>query len=217
MLYKCNFCDPKLTREMKEQGLKPIKTIDTDYDEYLKDEKGKYYHVDCYRQHLRKRKKMNEEDIELKVEERIEISKIEVLENEKKREFLNWVMDFYDGSLPTYFLKKLQMVREGTYEGLREPIDYETLTDIYSYMANYLNKIAAKKKLKSAQRMNYDLAVVIGNYNDYKAFKERQKKNSVDKVEIDKHTAVTEKVKKAEKIKKKDEFDITDFMDELLL
>jgi len=202
---------------MKEQGLKPIKTIDTDYDEFLKDDKGKYYHVDCYRQHLKKRKKMTEEEIESKVNERIEISKLEVLENERKREFLNWIMDFYDGSLPSYFLKKLQMVRTGTYEGLREPIDYETLLDIYTHMENYLNKIAAKKQLKTTQRMNYDLAVVIGNYNDYKRFKERQKKNSVDKVEIDKHTTVTEKVKRAEKIKKKEEFDISDIMGELLL
>lgn len=220
MLYKCNYCDPTITKEMRKKGMKPVKSIDTEKDEFVKDEKGKYYHVECYKKHLSQRKKMNEEEIENKLRERLEVTQKEIKEAEAKDRFLRWIMEFYDGSLPSYFLKKLQLVREGKYEGLNEPIDYLTLLDIYQKMEKFLRKNALKKNFQNVtQQMNYDLAVVVGNYGDYKRYIEKQKKNEITINDIDKQIEVTNKVisKTDNGQQEEKEFDITDVIDELLL
>ena len=213
MFFKCAYCDPTAKR-----GETPIKTIDTDKHLFIKDKNKKYYHQECFEAYLRTKKKMSEEDIISTVNERRRQQEEEVKELQEKDAFLNWIMNFYDGTLPSYFLKKIQNVRDGTYEGLNEAIAYSTLLDIYQYMANYLNKNAMKKQInKTTQRMNYDLAVVIGNYGDYKRFKAKQHANQVTKETVTKQTTVDEKVKKASQKEKKEEFDITDYMDDLLL
>lgn len=219
LLYKCNYCDPIYTKEMRQRGQKQVKTIDTSNGDFIKDNKGKYYHQKCFRNHLRD-KKMSEEEIEFEFNKQLTLTLGEVREAESKDKFLKWIMEFYDdSSLPSYFLKKLQNVRDGNYEGLSEPINYETLLDIYTYMDKYLRKLAAQKQIdKITQRMNYDLAVVIGNYGDYKKFKEKQRLNQTDNQVIEKETKVTDKVNEINVNNKHDkEFDITDIMDDLLL
>jgi hypothetical protein len=221
MKYKCNFCDTTVTKKMKEEGIKPTKSIDTEKDEFVKDDKGKYYHLECFRNHLIKRKKLSGDEIELLILERLEITTQENQENEDKDKFLQWIMDFYDGSLPAYFLKKLQSVREGSYQGLNESIDYLTLLDIYQHLEKYLKKIAGQKNIKNVtQQMNYDLAVVIGNYGDYKRYKAKQKLEQ-DKTEIAKK-AVNEQSKIKTALDKKkntdgDNFSLHDVLDDILL
>lgn len=219
MLLKCHYCDPVITKKMREQGVKPVKSIDTEKHEFVKDEKGKYFHAECYGYYLLEKKKMSVEEVDRKVAERLLITKKEIREQEEKDKFLRWIMDYYDGTLPSYFLKKLKAVREGTYEGLNEPIDYATLLDIYQRMANYLNKIAVKKTFKNTtQRMNYDLAVVVGNYGDYKKYINRLKEESEKVNEVQKVMKEQEKVNHIVKNKKKDDsFSLTDVIDELLL
>jgi hypothetical protein len=220
LLYKCNYCDPTITKEMRKKGMNPFKSIDTEKDAFVKDEKSKYYHIECYKKHLAQRKKMNEEEIENKLRERLEVTQKEIKEAEAKDRFLRWIMEFYDGSLPSYFLKKLQLVREGKYEGLNEPIDYLTLLDIYQKMEKFLRKNALKKNFQNVtQQMNYDLAVVVGNYGDYKRYIEKQKKNEITINDIDKQIEVTNKVisKTDNGQQEEKEFDITDVIDELLL
>lgn len=212
MYFKCNHCDPTVRR-----GETPIKTVDTEKHVYVKDENKKYYHLECYRIHLSKKKKLNEEEIDAKVIERLKAQESEMKELEEKNAFLDWIMKFYDAALPSYYMKKLQTIRNGTYEGLNEPIDYSTLLDIYENMSNYLNKIAMQKRLKTTSQMNYDLAVIVGNYGDYKRFKAKQQVNQVTEKEIDKQTNVDQKVKQASKVEKKENFDIADYMDELIL
>jgi hypothetical protein len=223
MLYKCNYCDP-----VTKKGEKPVKTVDTEIHNFIKDDKGKYYHLDCFKQHLIKRKKITDEEIiSLTVNALMLKTEIEVKESIEKDRFLTWIKNFYDGSLPTYFLKKLQSVREGTHESINEPIPYETLLDIYQYMERYLQKIAATKKIENiSQRMNYDLAVVVGNYGDYKRFKYKQQGFSADKEEIDKQIKIDNKLTNIDKNKQikrmsesddDKEFDITDVIGELLL
>jgi hypothetical protein len=221
MKYKCNFCDPTVTKKMKEEGIKPTKSIDTEKDEFVKDDKGKYYHLECFKSHLTKRKKLSEDEIEELLLERLEITKQENKENEEKDNFLQWIMDFYDGSLPAYFLKKLQSVREGKYQGLNESIDYFTLLDIYQHLEKYLRKIAGQKNLKNVtQQMNYDLAVVVGNYGDYKRYKAKQVLEQ-DKTEVAKKTVSEQSKIKTALDKKKnndgDNFSLHDVMDDILL
>lgn len=216
MFYKCNYCDPKV-----KKGEKQIKSINTDKDEYIKDDKGKYYHLNCYKLHLKNRKKKSDEEIEEIVAKMVELRKSELQEAESKDKFYNWIKDYYNADLPSYFCIKVNSIRKGTHEQVKEPVNYETLLDIYMIMANYLNKLAAKKRFKSiAQRMNYDLAVVIGNLGDYKRYKnkvleEESKVKMIDK-SIDDNIAVKEALHKKE-VSKEDDFNIIDIIDELLL
>jgi hypothetical protein len=220
LFLKCNYCDPIAKKvkcdENNPKNGKQIKSINTEMDDFIKGDKGKYYHTQCYINYLTKRKKSIIE-IEEIIKERKIIHQSEIDEANKKDKFLRWIMEFYDGSLPSFYLKKLQSVRNGTHESINEPIDYVTLLDIYQYMANYLNKNAMKKNFEAVgQRMNYDLAVVIGNYGDYKRFKERQEKSSVEEAVIDKQLQQDNKLKQKQ-IKQEKEFDITDVIDDLLL
>ncbi len=219
MQYKCNYCDPTT-----KKGEKPVKTVDTDIHEFVKDEKNKYYHLECFREHLIKRKKIADEgEISEITNKLFEKTKIDIVENIQKDAFLKWIMNFYDGSLPAYFLIKLQSIRNGTHESINEPINYETLLDIYTYMEKYLEKRAAIKKIERvSQRMNYDLAVVLGNYGEYKKFKQKQKGFRANENEIDRQIEVENKISKrnvTDNQKKTDneDFNIADIMDDLLL
>jgi hypothetical protein len=206
---------------MKEEGVKPSKSINTETDDFVKDEKGKYYHINCFKGHLKKRLKKNDDEIDLLLQERIEITKLEVAEAKEKDKFLKWIMDFYDGSLPTYFLKKLQSIRKGSYEGINEPISFETLLDIYMQMEKYLKKIALTKNISNVtQQMNYDLAVIVGNYGNYKKYKYKQQ------LENEKATKAIETIDEQKKIEsaiskrktsKDDEFNLSDVVNEILL
>ncbi|PKR83523.1 hypothetical protein [Heyndrickxia camelliae] len=221
MLLKCNYCDPKISKEMKANGIKPIKTINTSSDQYIKDEKGKYYHVECYVQHLIK-KKYTEEEARKKLEERMEITKNEIQETLDRDEFFQWIKNYYDSSLPSYFCMKVSEIVKGTHDQVNEPISYVTLLDIYRTMAVYLHKNAMKKNFKkTGQRMNYDLAVVIGNYGDYKKYKERERQSNLSKIDIESKIHESKNysniIKKVNKKDKNDEFDLLDVMDELLL
>ena len=226
MLYKCNFCDPtaKVIKDSEGKRIrqeKQVKTVDTSTGDFIRD-KGKYYHIECFKQHLSQRKKIDTKQFDDIVAQKLAETKVIVREAEEKDNFLKWIMEFYDGSLPAYFLKKLQTVRDGNYEGLNESIDYSTLLDIYIHMERYLNNQAIKKGFNEkniAQRMNYDLAVVVGNYNDYKRYKERQRQEVASKTIVAK--ALTDQKRIEEKNKtistKKDEFNLSDVLDDLLL
>lgn len=217
MFYKCNYCDPTTKR-----GQKPVKSINTDTDEFIKDEKGKHYHLDCYKLYLKDKKKMTDSQVDFKVKELLDETRQEMKEKVEKDNFLKWIMEFYDGSLPSYFLLKLKNVRDGEYKGLNEPIDYETLLDIYKHMENYLRKLRAKKHIDNVtQQMNYDLAVVIGNYGDYKRYKNKTNQNIVNKEEVNRQIKIEQKVSNLTKIDnqeedKSEDFDLTDIIDELI-
>lgn len=216
MLRKCHYCDP-----VTKRGEKTVKSIDTDKDDFVKDEKNKYFHLECYKKHL-KNKKMSDENINEIINELLEKQKLEIQEANEKDEFLQYIMNFYDGSLPSYFLMKLQKIRKGEYEGINESIDYVTLLDIYKHMESYLRKIAIKKQIKNTQQqMNYDLAIIVGNYGDYKKYKEKQRQNVEDTNNIEKLIKSKENSKKVISRKQtkneNEEFNLLDVIDDILL
>ncbi|MFC8685999.1 hypothetical protein [Brevibacillus porteri] len=216
MFYKCNFCDPSVKR-----GEKPIKTVNTEVDDFIKDDKGKYYHTNCFRMHLRSRKKMKDEEaIENLITERKKVQVDEIKEIRSRARFYEWIMEYYETDLPPYYCIKIDAIRKGKHEFLREQIDYDTLLDIYLHMASYLNKVAVQKQFnKVTSRMNYDLAVVIGNLGDYKRFKAKQSAQEADNITIEGKLKDSEVVRAAlnRKESSESEFNITDIMDELLL
>jgi hypothetical protein len=221
MFLKCNYCDLTLTKEMKSQGFKVKKSINTETDEYVKDEKNKYYHTQCYVQHLIQRKRMNENDAKITMEIQLAKVKQDLKELQEKDRFYKWIMKYYDTSLPSYYCTKITEIISGTYEKVNEPIPYIILLDIYEKMSIYLNKNASRKTFKNiGQRMNYDLAVVLGRYGDYKNYIERQK------LEQEKTVIVKETLKEQKKmdriLKNKEEndnqsFNLSDVINDMLL
>jgi hypothetical protein len=222
MLLKCNYCDPVITKEMKAQGIKGKKSINTDTDEYIKDEKNKYYHTDCYVQHLIIRKHMNETEAIEKMEFQLIKVKQDLKELQDKDKFYKWIMKYYDTSLPSYFCMKITDIINGTYEKVNEPIPYTVLLDIYEKMSIYLNKNAFRKTFKNiGQRMNYDLAVVLGHYGDYKNYIEKQKLEK-EKVVMVKETLQDQKkisqvIKNKENNNDNQSFNLSDVINDMLL
>lgn len=205
---------------MKEEGIKPTKSINTEVDEFVKDDKGKYYHSNCYLKHLIKRKKISTEEAKNNLEVQKKIIEAELKEMKDKDRFYSWIKSFYESALPAYFCTKINEIIKGTHEKVNEPIPYHVLLDIYEKMEKYLRKNAVNKNFKNTgQRMNYDLAVVIGNYGDYKKYIEKQK------IEIEKAKMATVTISDQKKIdtviKKKEskdeEFNLSDALDDLLL
>lgn len=146
-----------------------------------------YYHVSCYRQ----KQLLDLVDIE-EIEENITKGKQEYLERkqeikDKKREseqsvikitdgkdeLITWVQEHYDiTTIPSFFFLKLASIVNGTYKGLREPITYHELLDMLQRKKRQLDiKLASKKFDNNLGRLNYDLAVVINQYDSYKKWK----------------------------------------------
>jgi hypothetical protein len=220
LLLKCNFCDPTVTKKMKEEGIKPTKSIDTEADDYVKDDKSKYYHAGCYVQHLIKRKKFSEEDALIKLRIQRDLVQEELKELREKSSFYDWIKQFYDSPLPAYYCTKVSEIVKGVHEKVNEPIPYNILQDIYQKMATYLRKNAAYKNFNNiGQRMNYDLAVVLGNYGDYKNYLAKQK---IEKENTKQATTSIEDQKKISKVirkkeEKSEDFSLSDVLDDLLL
>lgn len=221
MYYKCNYCDPTISKEMKKEGYKTIKSINASTDDYIRDEKNKYYHSECYVMHLMTKKKLSENKAIEKLKEQKSLLKNELQEVQNKSFFYEWIKNFYDSSLSSFFCSEITKISNGTHEKINEPVLYADLLEMYQKLSNYMIKKARTIQFKSVnQRMNYDLAIVIGKYGDYKKYKEKQSQQVETILQVD--SKIEDSIKYEESLKNreiinKDEFDLVDVMDDLLL
>lgn len=84
---------------------------------------------------------------------------------------------------------------KGEYYHVSVPIPYRHLYDMWRRKAKYLNKIADDNKTKGKdmspqQRLNYDLAILINQYDSYLRFLEREKIKQAD-TEVEKTPPVS--------------------------
>lgn len=108
--------------------------------------------------------------------------KTEQTEKEKalRLQLTDWIYAQYDVSfLPTYVFVNLDKVYKGTYKNLNKPIPVEELFDMWQRKIDYLNQLAAYnesigKTMTSAERVLYDLAVLLAKYDGYCNWKARQ-------------------------------------------
>lgn len=82
--------------------------------------------------------------------------------------------------IPVYFWKKLADLNNGRYVNVSVAIPYTHLYDMWRRKRNQLNKLADTNKAKGKemtgeQRLHYDLAVLINQYDSYLRFLEREK------------------------------------------
>lgn len=183
ILRKCTSCD--------KTGQK---TINVDTEKFIYYE-GKYYHFNCYVKYKKKNNEYNlsdEQIINSANELVIKTKLIKKVNDTIDRDRLTyWLYENYNISvLPSLFFSKLQRINEGTFSNrVGVSISNYDLLQIFKKMKSYLDKINNKnerngKTFEATQRINYDLSVVINNYDEYLKWKQKQKTEVVEKQQI---------------------------------
>lgn len=179
-LRKCSYCNEK---------------IDLLKDKWVK-EKTRFIHKDCFitkqtrngysLEYIKSLIKQLEDTYKEKQRIKNE-KKLKSLENKKKRienrdRFIKYISETYSIQvIPSFFYVKLANINNGTYKGLKRGIPYEDLLDMFKRKRKQLDKIAFNKELKGQKfkdkisRINFDLAVIVNQYDSYLSWKERQK------------------------------------------
>lgn len=92
----------------------------------------------------------------------------------------DWLYAQYNVSfLPRYVFVNLDKVYKGTYKNLNKPIPVEELFDMWQRKMDYLNQLATYnesigKTMNNAERVLYDLAVLLAKYDGYCTWKAKQ-------------------------------------------
>lgn len=226
MKYKCHSCDTKKLKELKLQGLDRgkdgklirLQSIDTEKDSYLKIN-ARYYHEECFKNELIKKGKMSEEEIEsMIVGYQLEQHKDKLLA-ESKNKFYEWIKEHYQVTLPNYYCMRVDKITQGKDEKVYGSISYDEFLEMYSMLVNYLAKQTLNKKFKNtSQRMNYELAIVISKYEDYKNYKEKLEEKNHQVVDIKSKIESSNKFNQVVEKARKDaeDFRVADIHDELI-
>lgn len=208
-------------------------------------------HIECWRKRLLEKYKNNTQKVHTEMEKLIEKKrKKELKDIDKEKEeqikkqhgldrskFFDYIIETYDISLPKYTITKISNINNGTQEGLKEGISYEDLLYMFKSKQKdliniYQNNIKKGNSFRdNVQRFHYDLAVIVGKYDSYKKWKEKQKLNEIEqdnsKTQIEEqskqkevfqniyNTQQGEKQSKQNKVKTENEYNLEDMVDDL--
>lgn len=219
-LRKCKYCD-------KGKDTKSINIFDENYVI----QNGQYAHIDCikiYEQNKKRGKRIGE-DLELFINKLIketEVYKKDIIDREQ---LYDWIYNHYNVSvLNRYLCTKIAEINNGNFVGLREGISNEDLLNIFMKMQNYLDKLAYKKNKgknpfkDQTSRINYDLTIVVNNYDKYKQWKinqdklqieERQQLNKIEDKKM--YNNLLSKKQSSKKEKDNNQINVIDIIDEL--
>ena len=120
--------------------------------------------------------------------------------------------------IPVFFWKKLADLTNGRYPNVSVAITYKHIYDMWRRRANYLNKLADTNKTKGKemtgeQRLHYDLAVLINQYDSYLRFLEREKiKEATEEVH---KPVVSSMIARPQKVQNDDNDNIDALVDEV--
>jgi hypothetical protein len=184
ILRKCYVCDKPKTKTIK---------LETDKFIFYN---NSYFHYDCFIK-LQMKKKKN--GVELTYDQAkdladkmvIKTSQSEVINSLIDRDRLTyWIYENYNLTvLPVLFFQKIKQINDGTFSTrVNTPISYYDLLQMFKKMKTYLDKVNNNnerkgKKIDSVGRINYDLAIVINNYDDYLKWKQKQKAEEIENTE----------------------------------
>lgn len=146
---------------------------------------GKYYHKDCFinmcNEKISKRKTKKWID----ALENINVYECDAfnLTNEyfDKDDVYQFIIHNYDlVVIPSYTWTKINKIYTGELEGMSVGIPPAHLFDMWKRQIGFLNKTYSRNKTKgkemnNAQRLNYDLSILINKYDSYLAWIESQK------------------------------------------
>ena len=221
ILRKCKVCDAVRT-----------KTINIDKDKFIY-YKGSYYHYDCFIKHIEgKEKLIYEEAKKLADKMVIKTSESKTVNSLIDRDRLTyWIYENYNiNVLSPLFFQKLKQINDGTFAmRINAPITYYDLLQIFKKMKTYLDKINYRnerkgKKIDIFKRIDYDLAIVINNYDEYLKWKQKQKAEEIENAKIKDDINLKKNIqidnisslqKKENQDSKNKEINIADILDEV--
>lgn len=129
---------------------------------------------------------------EFKAQQKLKSIEDKEKKKEYKSKFIEYIQNTYSIKvLPKYFFIKLSNINNGTYKGLSRGIPYEDLLDMFKRKQKQLDKLAFNKKRKDnnftseINRIYFDLAVIVNQYDSYFKWKEKQKKLQIEKTKQD--------------------------------
>jgi len=181
ILRKCKICDVVKT-----------KTINVEKDKFIYHQSA-YYHYDCFIKYHVNKKKLNYDDAKTLADKMVTKTNESEYVNSliDKDRLTYWIYDNYGITvLPPLFFQKIKQINDGTFSiRVNVPISYFDLLQIFKKMKTYLDKVNYKnerkgKKIDSIKRIDYDLAIVINNYDEYLKWKQKQKTEEIEKEEI---------------------------------
>jgi len=181
ILRKCKVCDKPKT-----------KTINLEVDKFIFYQQS-YYHYDCFIKFQTDKKCLTLDNaIKLANEMVIKTTKSDYVNSLIDRDRLTyWIYDNYNLTvLPALFFQKTKQINDGTFSmRINAPISYYDLLQIFKKMKTYLDKVNNNnerkgKKIDVIRRIDYDLAIVINNYDEYLKWKQKQKTEDIVKTEI---------------------------------
>jgi len=181
ILRKCKVCDKPKT-----------KTINLEVDKFIFYQQS-YYHYDCFIKFQTDKKCLTLDNaIKLANEMVIKTTKSDYVNSLIDRDRLTyWIYDNYNLTvLPALFFQKTKQINDGTFSmRINAPISYYDLLQIFKKMKTYLDKVNNNnerkgKKIDVIRRIDYDLAIVINNYDEYLKWKQKQKTEDIEKTEI---------------------------------
>lgn len=228
MHLKCQWCDTKRQELDKQNGVdikankESYKSINKETDSYVH-VSNSYFHEDCYREKLTSgRKKYSQEEIDNKINE------LKVALDEKRLtdivrdKFYEWIKNHYQVALPTNYVLRIDSIAKGQDRNKQVygKITYDEFLEMYQKLALFLTKKTMNIQFKNtAQRMNYELAIVIGQYENYRNFKDNVSKREVLNKDVNnklndsnKYNEVSNKARQQED----DNLHIGDIIDELI-
>lgn len=222
ILRKCYVCDKQYQ-----------KTINIDKNKFIY-YKTSYFHYDCFINYKLKAKDntLSHEEIILLADNLVKktLEMKNVTDTIDRDRLTYWLYENYNITvLPTNFFTKLTLINKGTFSSrINAPISCYDLLQIFIKMKSYLDKINNKnerlgKKIDATGRINYDLAIVINNYDEYLKWKQKQKTEVIEKEMIQEEIKAKNNIqignissiKTKDNNRKNDEINISDILDEV--
>ena len=160
--------------------------IDIQGEDYLVQSKG-FYHIMCWAEEKYATQKKNVKTLEAfitsatqkGIESRAKVQE-KLREEATKKQLIDFISTTYNIiDFPTYFYIKINEVITGTRKGLMRPIPVEDLFDMWKRSMPKLEKINAQnlavgKNIQGLNRIYYDIGVLVGEYDSYLKWKQKQ-------------------------------------------
>lgn len=140
--------------------------------------KDSYYHSSCLIEELvgKKRRGLPESEANKLVESLKAETQAKAKEIIDRNHLYTWLQRKYDlVIIPSYVFQKFEAIYKGEFKGQAQPIPPDDLLDMFQRKWDELCQLANWKRLEGVNRLNYDIAVILGKSTSYYRWKDQQK------------------------------------------
>lgn len=189
----------------------------------------KHYHKNCFADLCLKRMGSNNakskerytkayKQMDQFIEETDEIIKAAIIKDKIYRHILN---AYGIQIVPNSIFVKLERVYQADIKGMTIGIPPEHLLDMWITKQKYLDKVYQRniqlgKEMTEVQRVNYDISILVGKYNDYLKYLEKSKIIEAENRELNSEPDITSNVIASVQVtSSSDDNDISDLVDDI--